>query len=172
MSVLFVINNVINTFLSPYIGRAVNRFGERKVLGLEYASLVFVFLGYALVESAWLAGVLYVLDHVFFNFALAIRTYFQKIADPADIAPSMAVGLHHQPHRGRVRAGARRPTVAGGLSRGFRGRRGPRLVLPGYDPAHPVPRLHGGEEVVKMQNTLARYHNTCIYFHDSKVGEI
>jgi hypothetical protein len=29
----------------------------------------------------------------FFNFAIAIRTFFQKIADPRDIAPSMAVGF-------------------------------------------------------------------------------
>ena len=28
-----------------------------------------------------------------FNFAIAIRTYFQKVADPKDIAPSMAVGF-------------------------------------------------------------------------------
>jgi hypothetical protein len=37
--------------------------------------------------------VLYVLDHVFFNFAIAINTFFQKIADPGDIAPSMAMGF-------------------------------------------------------------------------------
>ena len=30
---------------------------------------------------------------ILFNFAIAIRTYFQKVADPADIAPSMAVGF-------------------------------------------------------------------------------
>ncbi|MDH3568432.1 MAG: MFS transporter, partial [Desulfobacteraceae bacterium] len=36
---------------------------------------------------------LYILDHIFFNFAIAIRTYFQKVADPRDIAPSMAVGF-------------------------------------------------------------------------------
>jgi hypothetical protein len=34
-----------------------------------------------------------VLDHVFYNFAMAIKTYFQKIADPSDIAPSMAVSF-------------------------------------------------------------------------------
>lgn len=38
-------------------------------------------------------AILYILDHIFFNFAMAIRTYFQKVADPADIAPSMAVGF-------------------------------------------------------------------------------
>jgi hypothetical protein len=93
ITVLFVINNVINYFLSPMIGRAIIRFGERKVLSLEYSSLIFVFLAYAFVQSRWLVAVLYILDHIFFNFSIAIRTYFQKTGDPRDIAPSMAFGF-------------------------------------------------------------------------------
>ncbi len=93
ITALFVLNNGINYFLSPAIGRAIIRYGERKVLSLEYGSLIVVFIAYALVDSKWLAGILYILDHVFFNFAIAIRTYFQKVGDPRDIAPSMAVGF-------------------------------------------------------------------------------
>jgi len=93
ITVLFMLNNAINYFLSPMIGRAVNRFGERKVLSLEYLSLFFIFLGYAFTDSKILVAVLYILDHIFFNFAMAIRSFFQKIADPRDIAPSMAVGF-------------------------------------------------------------------------------
>ena len=93
VTILFVVNNVINYFLSPLIGKSIIRFGERKVLSLEYSSLVFVFLAYAFVDSKLLVGVLYIIDHIFFNFAIAIRTYFQKVGDPRDIAPSMAVGF-------------------------------------------------------------------------------
>ena len=93
VTTLFVINNVVNYFLSPMIGRWIIRYGERKVLSLEYFSLLFIFLAYASVESTFLVAVLYILDHIFFNFSIAIRTYFQKIGDPADIAPSMAVGF-------------------------------------------------------------------------------
>ncbi len=93
VTALFVINNIINYFLSPMIGKAVIRFGERKVLSIEYSSLIIVFLAYATVESRIIVGVLYILDHVFFNFSIAIQTYFQKIGDPRDIAPSMAVGF-------------------------------------------------------------------------------
>ena len=93
VTVLFVINNSINYFLSPLIGKAIARFGERKVLSLEYFSLLWIFFAYAFTDSRILAGVMYVLDFVFFNFAIAIRTYFQKIADPRDIASSMAVGF-------------------------------------------------------------------------------
>ena len=40
-----------------------------------------------------LAAALYILDHMFFGLALALKTYFQKIADPADIAPTAAVAF-------------------------------------------------------------------------------
>ena len=93
VTILFVINNGVNYFLSPLIGKAIIRFGERKVLSLEYAGLIVVFVSYAMVETRWVAAVLYILDHIFFNFAMAIQTYFQKVGDPADIAPSMAVGF-------------------------------------------------------------------------------
>ena len=93
VALLFFLNNIINTFLSPYIGKCIVRFGERKVLSLEYFSLIIIFISYAYVDSKLVVALLYILDHVFFNFAIAIRTFFQKIADPEDIAPSMAVGF-------------------------------------------------------------------------------
>ncbi len=93
ITLLFVANNAVNYLLSPVIGRAIVRFGERKVLSLEYASLICVFLVYAFSGSKLIVITMYILDHILFNFAIAIRTYFQKVADPKDIAPSMAVGF-------------------------------------------------------------------------------
>ena len=86
-------NNIVNFFLSPLIGICINRFGERKVLSLEYSALIIIFVMYAIVDSKLVAAFLYIADHIFFNFAIAIRTFFQKIAEPEDIAPSMAVGF-------------------------------------------------------------------------------
>ena len=93
ITILFVINNIINYYLSPLIGQSIIRFGERKVLSLEYLSLIFIFIAYAATGSKWFVALLYILDHIFFNFSIAIRTYFQKVGDPRDIAPSMAVGF-------------------------------------------------------------------------------
>jgi predicted MFS family arabinose efflux permease len=93
ITILFVINNIINYYLSPLIGKSIIRFGERRVLSLEYFSLVLIFIAYATTGSKWVVAVLFILDHIFFNFSIAIRTYFQKIGDPRDIAPSMAVGF-------------------------------------------------------------------------------
>jgi hypothetical protein len=93
VTILFVINNIINYYLSPLIGRSIIRFGERKILSLEYLSLIFIFVAYALTGSKLVVAFLYILDHIFFNFSIAIRTYFQKVGDPRDVAPSMAVGF-------------------------------------------------------------------------------
>jgi len=93
ITIMFVVNNLINYFLSPLIGKAIIKFGERPVLSLEYSSLIIIFILYAFADQRWLVIVLYILDHIFFNFSIAIRTYFQKIGNPEDIAPTMAVGF-------------------------------------------------------------------------------
>jgi hypothetical protein len=93
VTILFIINNTINYFLSPLIGKSIIRFGERKVLSLEYLSVIFLFTAYATTDSKLLVAFIYILDQIFFTFAIAIRTYFQKVGDPQDIAPSMAMGF-------------------------------------------------------------------------------
>lgn len=93
ITMLFVMNNILNYFANPLIGKAVNKYGERVVLTVEYTTLTLVFLGYALTESALLAGALYVVDNIVFNFSMAIKTFYQKIANKKDIASGMAVGF-------------------------------------------------------------------------------
>ncbi len=93
VTVLFVFNQAVNIFVAPMVGRAINRFGERPVLSVEYGALILVFLTYAYSQSAVLVVIMYVFDHIVFNCAMAIRTFFQKIAAPEDIAPSMAMGF-------------------------------------------------------------------------------
>ena len=93
VTLLFLLNYAINTVAAPWIGRFVARFGERRSLTFEYCGLIGVFIGYAFVDSIWLAGALYVLDHLLFSMALALKTYFQKIADPADISPTAGVAF-------------------------------------------------------------------------------
>ena len=93
ISALFLVNAVINMFLAPKIGRLISRIGERRALMFEYAGLICVFTAYAFVQHAGVAAVLYVIDHLFFAMAIAISTYFQKIADPADIASTAGVSF-------------------------------------------------------------------------------
>jgi hypothetical protein len=97
VTALFLINYVANMIFAPIMGRVVAKFGERNALVFEYTGLIVVFTTYAGIYffdwSATLAAVLYVLDHLFFALAFAQKTYFQKIADPKDIAPTAAVAF-------------------------------------------------------------------------------
>ena len=97
VTALFMINFLANMAIAPLLGRFVARFGERRAMLVEYAGLVGVFLAYGgLYWFGWgvmLAAVLYVVDHLLFAMAFSLRTYFQKIADPADIAPTAAVAF-------------------------------------------------------------------------------
>ncbi|MCG8505329.1 MAG: MFS transporter [Sphingomonadales bacterium] len=93
IALLFLLNAAINVVLAPRIGRLIGRIGERRALIFEYIGLIGVFVAYAFVEDGRLAAGLYVVDHLFFALAIAIKTYFQKIADPADIAATAGVGF-------------------------------------------------------------------------------
>ncbi|WP_170344963.1 MFS transporter [Ruegeria atlantica] len=94
---LYLINLMINMMAAPLLGKAVAKFGERRTLIFEYTGLAIVFAAYGgIYWFGWgvlLAATLYVIDHVLFALALALKTYFQKIADPADIAPTAAVAF-------------------------------------------------------------------------------
>ncbi len=93
ISVLFLVNATLNMLFAARIGRIIGKVGERAALVFEYAGLVIVFVAYAFVESSHVAAGLYIVDHFFFALAIAIKTYFQKIADPADIASSAGVSF-------------------------------------------------------------------------------
>jgi MFS family permease len=93
IALLLLINHFFNMLFAKKIGSWIGRVGERKALTIEYTGLIFVFVSYALVQNAWIGAGLYVLDHLFFAFAIAIKTYFQKVADPEDMASSAGVSF-------------------------------------------------------------------------------
>jgi MFS family permease len=97
MTALLLINYVLLTMAGPVMGRALGRWGERNVMVFEYIGLTLVFLAYGgIYWFGWgivIAGGLYILDQMFFALSFALKTYFQKIADPRDIAPTAAVAF-------------------------------------------------------------------------------
>ncbi|MDH3666441.1 MAG: MFS transporter [Paracoccaceae bacterium] len=94
---LMLFNYIATIIFAPVAGRLVRVYGERWAMIVEYAGLAIVFALYAGIYffhwGVWLAMALYVLDHLLFALAIAQKTYFQKIADPADQAPTAAVSF-------------------------------------------------------------------------------
>lgn len=97
MTRLLMVGFAVNMVVAPLFGRVVSWVGERFALIVEYSGLAAVFVGYMalyFLELGWVfASVLYVVNQLFFGLALAIKTYFQKIASPEDIAPTAAVAF-------------------------------------------------------------------------------
>ncbi|MFV0522865.1 MAG: MFS transporter [Mangrovibacterium sp.] len=93
ITALFIVNNIATYFISPLVGKAINRFGERTMLSIEYGSLIVIFACYAIFDNGMVAAILYIINNFFFSFSIGINSYFRKHADAEDIAPSMAVGF-------------------------------------------------------------------------------
>ena len=90
---LLIVNTIINMLCAPYAGKLIERFGEKLSLRFEYLSIIAIFTLYGLAPTQTMAVILYVLDNLFFTIAIALKTYFQKIADPKDIAVTSGVGF-------------------------------------------------------------------------------
>lgn len=93
ISILFLINGLLTMYLAPKIGHLVKYWGEKKALTFEYIGLILIFTSYAFVDSVLFASLLYILDHVFFAMAIALKSYFKKIANPADFASTAGVAF-------------------------------------------------------------------------------
>ena len=93
MVLLTLINSVLTFWIAQKLGKLITQIGERRALTLEYSGLILIFLSYAFVENIGFALLLYLLDHLLFALAIAIKTYFQKIAAPEDIAATSSISF-------------------------------------------------------------------------------
>ena len=91
--ILVLINQSLITVFSPFLGRMVDHFGERIMLSASYFGLIFVFLGYALIEHKPTLYVLYCIDNLIFFGSIALTTYVYKIAPPEDLKPTLSMGV-------------------------------------------------------------------------------
>lgn len=91
-AILFLLNNLINTYSLQLVGRWVGQLGERLMLSVSFGALAFVFLGYAYVTYLPVLFLLFVVDNILFGFRLALTTYFQKIAiTPEELTSNLSV---------------------------------------------------------------------------------
>jgi len=94
ISLLLMIVTVIGIFSSPYLGRLIDRLGERRMLQSINVGYVIALAGYALSNNVYLACFFYVVYSFIFPFStIGASTYLRKIAVPEDIGPSLAMGV-------------------------------------------------------------------------------
>lgn len=98
---LALVGNVAGVFIKPLIGRAIDRFGEKRVISVESVMLVFVCLGYGFAEklglgqyALYLVFFCYMMDQLLYAVKMSHSTYLYKIVDtPDDLTPTLAMGV-------------------------------------------------------------------------------
>lgn len=101
MATLLTIGGVIGILFQPFLGRAIDRFGERMVLVSEAVLLALVCFGYGFAKSLFpegvaflIACVCFLLDQMSLSFGMARSTYIRKIARQVnDIQPALTVSV-------------------------------------------------------------------------------
>jgi predicted MFS family arabinose efflux permease len=101
MAALYFAGGLAGVVFQPLIGKAVDRLGERFVLGLEAFILIPVCLFYGLARFLFpediafaVVCVCYVADSLLMSFGMARSVWLKKTAEtPADVAPTLAMGI-------------------------------------------------------------------------------
>ena len=94
LSLILMTVTFVTIFSSSYVGKLIDRIGERRVLQAINVGYIFALGGYALANDVYLACVFYVLySFVAIFSSMGANIYLRKIAVPQEVAPSLAMGV-------------------------------------------------------------------------------
>jgi MFS family permease len=93
MLTLAIIIQALGYWFAPFVGRLIDRAGEKRALLFYYSSLTVFFVCYALIESPYVLWALFIIDNVFFAFTMALTTYVNRIAPKAEHTPTLSMGV-------------------------------------------------------------------------------
>lgn len=98
---LVLIGGVIGIFFKPFVGRLIDRFGERRILFVNGILLFIICFGYGFSLKVFerstatlLISAFFICDSLLFAFTTARRTYMARIAEKKeDITPTLYTGM-------------------------------------------------------------------------------
>ncbi len=101
MATLLMVGGIIGIFFQPFLGRMIDKLGEKKVLEAEAILLVFVCLGYGFARfvlpeaiALTVTFICFLLDQVLMSVNMARATYINKIAlQPDDVQPALTFSV-------------------------------------------------------------------------------
>lgn len=97
ISALLMAITALGLAVGSWIGRTLDREGERRVLAWTNVGYVVSLLGYALIDNVVVAVACYLIYSLIFPISpMGASTYLRKIATTADVAPSLAMGVSMQ----------------------------------------------------------------------------
>ena len=93
LAVLLFINYIFATIAAPIFGKWIDKYGEKKILTVNYSILILIYIGYALIHQWVVLAFLFCVDNIIFTLSMALTTYLGKIADKEDMTGTLAMGV-------------------------------------------------------------------------------
>lgn len=89
---LMLLNNIVNMFGYPIVGRLADKIGEKVILRTCYSLLIFVYIGYAYSKNVHVLFLMYVLDNLFYLSSICLSSYVKRICDNNDLLTTLSTG--------------------------------------------------------------------------------
>ena len=101
IATLLTIGGIIGIVFKPFLGRAIDKYGEKIILSGEAILLIFVCIGYGFSRTVFpvniafiIAAICYIIDQLLMSVSMARATYLKKIAViPEDITSTLTAGV-------------------------------------------------------------------------------
>jgi predicted MFS family arabinose efflux permease len=93
ISLLLLTSSLINMIGSPYLGRLIDRWGERLTTSISYAVLVLCCAGFAIINNVGILVFLLLTIKLVVNLEITLSTYVYRIAPPEELTPTLSAGI-------------------------------------------------------------------------------
>ncbi len=93
VSIILVASSVINLVGAPYLGRLIDRFGERRMLATSYTLLTLGCVGFATIGSVPILIPLLLSIKLLVTMEIALNTYVYRSTPAEELTPTLSAGI-------------------------------------------------------------------------------
>lgn len=93
ISLILVLSGVVNFIGAPYLGRLLDRWGERYVTAIGYGLLTLCCIGFAMLSQVWILMALLLLIKLLVTLDIGIDTYVYRRAPADELTPTLSAGI-------------------------------------------------------------------------------
>lgn len=93
ISIVLILSGAANFLVAPFLGKWIDKFGERRSLTLSYLALALSFVGYATVNNAVGLSGLFIAIRLLVLTRIGLHSYINRIAPAEDLTPTLSAGV-------------------------------------------------------------------------------
>ncbi|MGC9396991.1 MAG: MFS transporter [Anaerolineae bacterium] len=93
VSLLLLTSGIVNLVGAPYLGRLLDKFGERVTVSTSYILLTLCCVGFAMVNNVWLLVLLLLTVKLLVMLGMGLNTYVYRSAPAEELTPTLSAGI-------------------------------------------------------------------------------